>query len=574
MALVLLAASLPLLLLVERIARWGVDAPFIDDWSIVDDLDKYSRGAWTIDDLLRSHNGHRIFLLRLIRVPLAFVTGWNLRVEMFLQVAVAVATFALFARALRQALGAGPTFAGCLFLSSVAVFSLSQWENWMWGFQLNVALAVFFTLLALTCLSESPSWRGTALALLAAVLASQSQAAGLAVWPSGIVALAAVPSPPRLRVWRLGVWAVTGAAVVALYALARPGDAGAARPSGFVLDHPGAYLAFVLTTLGGPVVSFTGAAWPPHDAGVAAVVAIMGLATLVLSWRALRDQPEVRLPLVPILAVAVWSAGVAAQIALGRAESGRAAAMASRYMGLTTPFWVAVVGLLGAVSLHRPRRRAVARVAVAALGGSLLVSSLWHAGVFEARWRMVWPTLAEASRRRVQDRVLAGLHPEVRQVRDRIDVLRRLRLSFFRDGFALPPRVERLAAFEQGLRVEHPLSKLMAGRVARLRVAVKNPTTERWSALGRGGWGHQRSVRLSYHWLAPDGAVVVNDGLRTELPRDLLGGEEVELKATVRAPDQPGRFTLRLTLVQEGVAWFDARGAAPLDLVVDVSPGR
>jgi hypothetical protein len=159
-------------------------------------------------------------------------------------------------------------------------------------------------------------------------------------------------------------------------------------------------------------------------------------------------------------------------------------------------------------------------------------------------------------------------------VRDRIDVLRRLRLSFFRDGFALPPRVERLAAFEQGLRVEHPLSKLMAGRVARLRVAVKNPTTERWSALGRGGWGHQRSVRLSYHWLAPDGAVVVNDGLRTELPRDLLGGEEVELKATVRAPDQPGRFTLRLTLVQEGVAWFDARGAAPLDLVVDVSPGR
>jgi hypothetical protein len=40
----------------------------------------------------------------------------------------------------------------------------------------------------------------------------------------------------------------------------------------------------------------------------------------------------------------------------------------------------------------------------------------------------------------------------------------------------------------------------------------------------------------------------------------------------VRAPDAPGRYTLRLSLVQEGVAWFDARGARPLDLVVDVGP--
>lgn len=193
----------------------------------------------------------------------------------------------------------------------------------MWGFQLNVALAVFFTVLALTCLSENPSWRGTALALLAAVLASLSQAAGLTVWPAGIVALTAVPSPARARAWRLGVWTAAGVAIVAFYASARSGDVGAPRPSSFVFAHPGAYLAFVLTVIGGPVVSFTGAPWPPHDHGIAAMVALAGLGVLAFGWRALRDHPEVRRSLVPLLVAALWSAVVAIQIGLGRAEGGR-----------------------------------------------------------------------------------------------------------------------------------------------------------------------------------------------------------------------------------------------------------
>jgi hypothetical protein len=350
---------------------------------------------------------------------------------------------------------------------------------------------------------------------------------------------------------------------------------GAPRPSGFVLAHPGAYLAFVLTTLGGPVVSFTGAPWPPHDAGVAAMVAIVGLATLALSWRALRDQPEARVPLVPLLAVAVWSAGVAAQIALGRAEFGRPAAMASRYMGLTTPFWVAVIGFLGVVALHRPRLRTGARLALTAFGASLLVSSWWQIGAFETRWRTVWPALAEVRHHGdAPDRVLAMLHPEAQQVRDRIGVLRRLRLSFFREGFLAPPPAVRLQSFAQGLRLTSALPSFTVAQIARVRVAVANPTQARWSALGRGGWAQERAVRLAYRWLAADGRAVVENGLRTDLPRDLLGGEEVQLAATVRAPDESGRFTLRLTLVQEGVAWFDARGAAPLDLPVDVHPGR
>jgi hypothetical protein len=572
--LLLLVATLPLLLLVERLARWGVDAPLLDEWNMVDGLEKYSLGTWTIDDLWRSHNGHRVVLLRLVLVPLALVSGWNIRVEMFLEVAFAASTFALFAWALRQALGMGPMLTGCVVLASVAVFSLNQWENWMWGFQLNITMVVFFSVLALTLLSGEPARLKTAFALGAAILASLSQAAGLTIWPAGLIPILAEPKPSGSSSGRLAVWGMLGVAVIGLYTSPRPGDLGAPRPSAFVLTHPVDYLAFVLTALGGPVVSFTGTAWPPRDAGIAAFVALAGLVLVGLSWRAIGDRPDLRSRLVPLLGVAAWSVLVAAQIGLGRAQAGRPGAMASRYMTLTTPFWVAVIGLLGAVSLHGSRLRLAARLTLSALGVSLLVSSLWNIGVFEQRWRVLWPMLGDARRRAAPDSVLAVLHPDSDLVRDRMQVLRRLHLSFFREGFPLPLPAVPLASFEQSLEVRPPLPKFAAGRVAQLRVRVKNPTSTRWSALGRGGFGFERSVHLSYHWQKADGAVVVFEGERSELPRDLLGGDLVELEATVRAPEEPGRFTLRLTLVQEGVAWFDEAGGAPFDLDIDVEPSR
>jgi hypothetical protein len=564
---------LPLLLLVLRIARWGVDAPFIDQWSMVDDLDKYSRGTWTLDDLWRSHNGHRVVLLRLILVPLALVTRWNIRVEMFLEVAFAASTFALFAWILRRALGTGPTLFACVALASVAVFSLDQWENWMWGFQLNMTLVVFFSVLALAMLSGKPTWPRTTFALMAAVLASLSQAAGLTIWPAALVPIVLAPEGAGSRWIRGAVWGMVGVAVLGIYTWPRPGDVGAPRPSAFAFVHPLDSLAFVLTALGGPVVSFTGRAWPPRDAGIAAFVALAGLALVGLSWRALRESPDLRSRVVPLLGVAVWSVLVAAQIGLGRAEAGRPAAMASRYMTLTTPFWVAAIGFLGEVSLHERRLRLAARVALAALGASLLASSVWHVGSFEERWRYVWPALADARRRDAPDTVLAVLHPDPNQVRDRIPVLRRLRLSFFREGFVLPVRPVPLTAFEQSLEIRVPLPRFTVGRVARLRVAVKNPTADPWSALGPGGFHFERSVHLSYHWLKPDGTLILYEGERTELPRDLLGGEQVEVTAAVRPPGEAGRFTLRLTLVQEGVGWFDEQGGTPLDLAIDVERG-
>ncbi|MEX3983391.1 sulfotransferase family 2 domain-containing protein [Paraburkholderia sp. EG287A] len=65
-------------------------------------------------------------------------------------------------------------------------------------------------------------------------------------------------------------------------------------------------------------------------------------------------------------------------------------------------------------------------------------------------------------------------------------------------------------------------------------------------------------VHVSYHWFdAQRSQVVVFDGERTRLHASLMPGEERDMQACIVAPFAGGRYVLRVTLVQEGIAWLD-----------------
>lgn len=65
-------------------------------------------------------------------------------------------------------------------------------------------------------------------------------------------------------------------------------------------------------------------------------------------------------------------------------------------------------------------------------------------------------------------------------------------------------------------------------------------------------------THLSYHWLEgdPPRALIFN-GLRSSIRPALGPGEEGLFVVKVATPEVPGRYVLRLTLVQELVRWFD-----------------
>ena len=100
------------------------------------------------------------------------------------------------------------------------------------------------------------------------------------------------------------------------------------------------------------------------------------------------------------------------------------------------------------------------------------------------------------------------------------------------------------------------------GRRSRLeRVLVRNDGTEAWPCDGT------LAVHLSYRWIDAAGNVIPVEGKRFNLPAPVEPGATAAVVFT--RPEPPSDAArLRLTLVQELVAWFDDVGGPTLDLPV------
>jgi hypothetical protein len=119
---------------------------------------------------------------------------------------------------------------------------------------------------------------------------------------------------------------------------------------------------------------------------------------------------------------------------------------------------------------------------------------------------------------------------------------------------------------EPAYRVEWTEAHVPPEVAADVRIAV--PVTMRNS--GERVWPVSQ-VFVSYHWFRDD-RLVVWDGERTQLPRDLRAGSRAALAVRVATPVEPGSYVLKLTLVHELVTWFEQRGATMFIQPVAVRP--
>jgi hypothetical protein len=88
-----------------------------------------------------------------------------------------------------------------------------------------------------------------------------------------------------------------------------------------------------------------------------------------------------------------------------------------------------------------------------------------------------------------------------------------------------------------------------------------------WRPLASSG---AAPILASYHWLDASGAVAVQDGARTPLPRAVEPDAACTMTLRVDTPSAPGRYTLAVDLVEEGVTWFSAAGAPLLKRAVRI----
>jgi O-antigen ligase len=114
--------------------------------------------------------------------------------------------------------------------------------------------------------------------------------------------------------------------------------------------------------------------------------------------------------------------------------------------------------------------------------------------------------------------------------------------------------------------------ELAPGELAETTVSVTNAGKLTWGSAGA------KPFHLSHRWfrLAEDGAFepLGLEGERTRLSCSLAPGENVSLRAAVRAPRTPGSYVLIWDMVQERTTWFSDKVGlgAPVSVVVGGAP--
>ena len=328
-------------------------------------------------------------------------------------------------------------------LISLLVFSLTQWENWVWGWQLvyylHTAAAVGGLLLLANWDTRWARWLGAAALGLAATF---SLGMGLLIWPIGLLLLLLTARRAR-QWWAAGLWAAVGVAVFALYftdypRLPGPGPLSVVlqQPLALALQQPLALAHYVLNYLGSPVLTYD----------YAYVFGFLGLAAwwAAALWLALRAWPHLQ-PLLPYLGLGLYSQAGAAMVAVSRLQFGTHQAIASRYITLSYPFWVSLVVLLYWVGASRPTvarvpgwgflRRARTWTNLALVGIALQVmfcSAIGAALGYHWRYLAVQPVRAAAlAGAPLGDSLLATVYPDPAQARTWLAYLRQQHLSLF-----------------------------------------------------------------------------------------------------------------------------------------------
>jgi O-antigen ligase len=108
--------------------------------------------------------------------------------------------------------------------------------------------------------------------------------------------------------------------------------------------------------------------------------------------------------------------------------------------------------------------------------------------------------------------------------------------------------------------IDAPLTlSLSTGGITSVPVRVTNTGRLIWDPAA------DHPFRFSYHWLRDDGVRVAEwEGMRTPFPGPIPPGASVTMRASVRAPGEPGRFRLLWDVEQQDQLWFSSEPTAVL----------
>ena len=354
----LTAIVLPAGLLAGTILMFGVNVPYWDQWQVADVVVKAFDGRLSLRDLTFQQNESRLVFPRLLFIGLAYLTGYDVRYEMWGSFSLACLIVYNVYRLGRLTLGGNrrqEVF--LLLLASLVIFSLVQWENWFWGIQLSVfvPIACVTSILSLSYSSLSVGTKFAASAMLA-TLSTFSFAHGMMCWVIVLPVLALQTwEELKTRPWLMGCWLLGFAVNVGLYFFnyIKP----PAHPSFTeAWTKPLAALGYFLALLGAPL------GWGMKLNSLYQAMAVgFGMAALLILlcsyvWRH-RNESLVLYRTSGWLTLGSYTLVSAGVTTLGRLGLGMDTAISSRYGTFTIPLIVALIYLVPIVlDMHAKKR--------------------------------------------------------------------------------------------------------------------------------------------------------------------------------------------------------------------------
>ncbi|WP_043937961.1 hypothetical protein [Planktothrix rubescens] len=155
---------IPILGVTGFIICFGVNIPFYDQWVVPALFEKTATGTLQFKDLFELHNNHRILFPRLIFIALGFISSWNIKLELFFSLGLAILTFILLYKiSANTSKNQNYFFHFTNLLTALIFFSLAQSENWLWGFQIAIFLINFCVILSCFILIPIPDKNSTLL---------------------------------------------------------------------------------------------------------------------------------------------------------------------------------------------------------------------------------------------------------------------------------------------------------------------------------------------------------------------------------------------------------------------------
>ena len=318
--------------------------PISDEWQEIDVVATAPHHRPPISWLWTQHNEHRVVFYRLLLladIHLFHGKHWISFVSIF---AVQCGFLILLARLLFLG-GCGGTLTRSLTgLAAFCLFCPSQWENFMWAFQISFFLPGFFLVLALLCLlrhqqvdsSQRVQNVDLGLSILGASAATYSNGNGVVVWP--ILLMFAVMLGAKLKT--LAIYVVAGGVLIGSYLYHYASPSYHTSPW-YSVRHPLAILEYA--------TKYMGVILPPwvklRDLVAVSTGTFGLLAGVVAAFLVLTRFQWKKAYIVTLLGLMLFSLATALITALGRVGVGVDQAYQSRYQTFNLLFWFAVVSL-------------------------------------------------------------------------------------------------------------------------------------------------------------------------------------------------------------------------------------